>query len=237
MAWGSLGFSEHGRAVASRPGALGVWLPGLALVCATSALADTAAGAPRIRFSSPDGSAVLHAGETVQVSWDRLGDSVEEAELLLVLDEGTGFRVRLTSDFEPARESSTWVVPNLPALSARIRLRVGIDGREVETEPSEPFRIEGTAEKTPAALRFSSGEWWLGTGSFTPHPQPRRHPWAALARDDGRQPDAVLGDCPPAAATAVAASLRSPGAIEDDLRRRASAPLLPRTPRFVPQRD
>lgn len=135
---------------------------GMMMVLVVAMIAIPAAASPAIRFVSPGRGETLHAGQPVEIRWTRLGSSVEEAELLLTIDDQAGFQLRLTPQFQPDRETWTWVVPNLPTRAARIRIRVGIDGREIESRPSAPFGIDATPEAPLPGVHFDQGEWWLG---------------------------------------------------------------------------
>jgi hypothetical protein len=52
-------------------------------------------------------------------------------------------------------------VPNLPAQTARLRLRFGSQGREVECEPSSPFAITSDRNASLADVSWRDGEQWL----------------------------------------------------------------------------
>ncbi len=110
----------------------------------------------------------LAAGSTAIVRWSDLPAEVEEFELLLSLDGGHSYGVRLTPRLDPATRELSWVVPNLPADDARLRLRVGIGGSEIESAASAPFRILGCQRAPAATLRFAAGEWWTAALAAPP---------------------------------------------------------------------
>jgi hypothetical protein len=112
------------------------------------------------RIDRPAAGEVVYAGDLVEVRWTALPDTVNECELLLSLDGGREFSVRLTPQLGRTTRELSWRVPNLPALRARLRLRVGIDGQEIESSASSGFTIVGASGSLLAPLRFAHGEWW-----------------------------------------------------------------------------
>ncbi len=110
----------------------------------------------------------LAAGSTATVRWTELPAKVEEFEILLSLDGGRSYGVRLTPRLDPATRELSWEVPNLPADDARLRLRIGVGGREIESTVSAPFVILGSPKAPAATLRFAEGEWW--TAALTAPP-------------------------------------------------------------------
>jgi hypothetical protein len=116
---------------------------------------------PGGRILAPARGAVVNAGELVEVRWTDLDRDVEEFELLLSLDDGRHFSLRLTVMLDPRLRAYAWRVPNLPAEAARLRVRAGRRGREVEAEVGESFRIVGARETVFARPTFHDGELWL----------------------------------------------------------------------------
>jgi hypothetical protein len=124
-----------------------------------------ATGAPGA-FRSPEPGARLMVGATARVLWDAppraAGDA--EAELVLSLDGGRTFPIRLTRDFAPDESAVLWRVPSLPTRAARIALRVGDDGGPEEERiliVSAEFEI-ASDDGAPSALEplFPvRGEW------------------------------------------------------------------------------
>lgn len=120
------------------------------------------AEAPRPSVHLDDGGGSLFAGQRVIVTWDGLPADVREVELLLSLDGGRRFPIRLTESFDPAPGTFAWLVPCLPATGARLRLRYGRAGREEEdAEPSAPFGIFVPPSSPAARLERREGEWWV----------------------------------------------------------------------------
>ncbi len=120
------------------------------------------------RILAPAAGERLAAGSTVTVRWTELPAKVEEFEILLSLDGGRSYGVRLTPRLDPATRELSWEVPNLPADDARIRLRVGVGGREIESTVSAPFVILGSPKAPAATLRFADGEWWTAALAAPP---------------------------------------------------------------------
>jgi hypothetical protein len=145
------------------------FLAGLA-GCALLVVAGTAAAGPG-RITAPGSGDTLTSGELVVVRWEALPAGVDEFELLLVVDDASGSQVRLSSQLAATRSSFLWRVPNLPGERARLLLRYGLDGREVEAEPGPPFAIRCSLEQPLEAVGFQAGEWWLAReigGSWLP---------------------------------------------------------------------
>jgi len=124
------------------------------LFCGLASRADG-----QVRVSAPTfGEA--RAGELAETEWTGLPGGVDELELLLTV-EGREAPLRLTPRLLPQPGLLVWRVPNIPSRRARIRLRFGLDGQEVESATSAEFEILPSGSKTPAALAFRDGEWWV----------------------------------------------------------------------------
>jgi hypothetical protein len=111
-------------------------------------------------FREPAAGARLEPGTVVGVAWTpgEIGArDFDEMELVLSLDGGRSFPLRLTRDISPDAESVRWRVPRLPSAHARLALRVG---RE-EREESETVRLVG-------------GEFTILEGSHDPLEELRR---------------------------------------------------------------
>lgn len=111
------------------------------------------------RILAPRSETVL-AGTTTEIRWTSLPEDIDEFELLLSLDDGRSFTVRLTPQLDPGVGTYVWRVPNLPASRARLRLRVGRDGREVEGPPGNAFAIARDSRLPGSGLEHRAGEWW-----------------------------------------------------------------------------
>lgn len=112
----------------------------------------------------------VESGSTVGVSWNLDGEAggFDEMELLLSLDGGRSFPLRVTRRIDPRVRGILWTVPSLPTANARLALRAGEDGPPEEervvsvsadfsivSPPGTPlegiFRVDGE-ERTRDAL-------------------------------------------------------------------------------------
>jgi len=117
-----------------------------------------------VEFVRPAAGTTLAAGDEIEVRWSGAPGEAAEMELLLSLDGGQSFPVRLTRDLPGDATTYLWRVPGLPAEAAQLALRVNAGGREIVVGRSAPFGIAAAGE--PAAfsgsLRSIRGElWWL----------------------------------------------------------------------------
>lgn len=103
--------------------------------------------------------ASVRAGGVAKIEWTGLPRGVEELELLLTVD-GRDLPVRVTPQLAAGAGVFVWRVPNLPFHHARMRLRFGLDGEEIESSPSPAFEIVRAESEPPAVLAFREGEWW-----------------------------------------------------------------------------
>ncbi len=152
----------------------------------------------------------LRAGEIVEIRWEKPPRDIEEMELLLSIDDGRHFTLRISPEIDPGSRRFRWRVPNLATETARIAMRVGREVRhdrgtppdrkgviagvpgshhatasrhdETLLAPSEPFRLIADPEAPPARFALREGWTWVGDTSEPALP-------AATAL---RQPDASL---------------------------------------------
>jgi hypothetical protein len=116
------------------------------------------------RFLSPERGATLTGGSLVEARWSfaaPAGDA-DEAELVLSLDGGRTFPVRVSAELSPDARSYRWRVPSLSSATARLALRVGADhekGRESIVAVSAQFTI-AAAGPEPESLVRGASEWW-----------------------------------------------------------------------------
>jgi len=186
---------------------------GLSLAIATPALARP------FHILEPGLGAVLHSGDLVEVRWDSVPSGVEEMELLLSLDDGRHFAVRVTAELEAAKLSYSWRVPGFASRGVRLAMRMRLDDREVFGGASASFSIAARAgaEARPWSLRRSGGELWAVDGGcevrsddaglrepagFRPWlADPSFAPWVVgVATIDGRSSEGLpltLGDARP----------------------------------------
>ncbi|HTS03720.1 MAG TPA: hypothetical protein VMN04_14460 [Thermoanaerobaculia bacterium] len=123
------------------------------------AFARPASGAPVV--TAPAAGEVLRAGQLVEVSWRGVPAGTEELEILLSLDDGETFPVRLTEKLDGDEKSILWRVPNLAAGRARLLIRYESDGAETPGEKGPAFRIEGDPALRLDSPRRRAGELWL----------------------------------------------------------------------------
>jgi hypothetical protein len=145
-------------------------------------------------LSIASGTSLLEPGSSVLVSWPAGtgGGAFDEMELVLSLDGGRSFPVRVTRRIAPADGgvSWMWIVPSLPAAHARLALRAGVDERdEAETVVglTEDFAIAAPVEGGFEEL-FRVGEEER-TRDALEEPPPPRLPESAL----GGVPELVAG--------------------------------------------
>ena len=102
-----------------------------------------------------------------RIEWTGLPEESDELELLLSV-EGRDGAVRVTPQLAARTGVLLWRVPNLPSTRARLTLRYGLEGREVESSPSAEFRILRSDVAPLAAIVYRDGEWWAQERSPSP---------------------------------------------------------------------
>ncbi len=110
----------------------------------------------------PAAARALHPGEMVELRWRGVPREAEEMELLLSLDGGRSFVVRVTPDLDGDRGAFSWRVPPFPSVQARLAMRINLAGREVVAAQSAPFRIAADRRAAPWTVRSRGGDLWLG---------------------------------------------------------------------------
>lgn len=141
-----------------------------ALLATIALVAPRAARADARLASLP---AEMRSGETVTLAWSGAADA-EEAELLLSLDDGRHWTVRVSPEMDARAQRFVWHVPDLGTASARIGLRVGSKGNERMVAMTAPFCIVAAHRNDPATMGRSTpmvveGTLWSG---FAPAPGP-----------------------------------------------------------------
>lgn len=124
---------------------------------------------------------VYDPGQRLEVVVPRhLLAGADEFELLL---QAPGLKVkvvRLTPSLLAANPVVTVEVPHLPAVQARLLLRVGAAGREWTAAASLPFFILPAPGKSLPTLVEKEGEWWLTASPTRENPFPSAVPgWQA----------------------------------------------------------
>jgi hypothetical protein len=172
-------------------------------------------------FLRPVAGDRLESGTVVELLWnlDGVSPDAQESELVLSLDGGRTFPVRLTADFEPATRKILWRVPALPTDQARLALRAGNDeepAQETLLLVSPAFVISGSSPDATLEELFAVGSEWRtrealeidpgrsrdtglhGVSSQQIHAGPGRDVTA-----HGGERSALLPECLPAAAAAA----------------------------------
>ena len=129
-------------------------------------LALTAAALAEDRqFTVPAAGDVVAAGAFVEVRWaatpDALGAS--EQELVLSLDGGLTFPIRVSPEMSARSTGFRWSVPDLPSAHARLAVRSGSgegSGDETLELLSGEFTIVSAATVDSSELVRGATEWW-----------------------------------------------------------------------------
>jgi hypothetical protein len=104
----------------------------------------------------------VHAGDVVEIRWDALPPGVDEMELVLSVDGGRHYPIRISAEMSGRETSFRWRVPNLGARVARLRLRAHHDFREVESGPGSEFEIVTDLTRSAELEQVHEGGWWEG---------------------------------------------------------------------------
>ncbi|MFI5180360.1 MAG: hypothetical protein ACHQPI_03105 [Thermoanaerobaculia bacterium] len=163
-----IGFGVFTRPPAPRSGFPVAALAALLLLGRFPAQAERDGG----RILSPGTGETVVAGQFVELVWSSFPDDVEEMEILLSIDGGRYFPLRLTPRIDPRTGSFGWVVPRVATRAARLRIRFGRDGRETEGEPGAPFSIWVSPFLRPSPYLRRDGEWWIAEGGCSVPPAP-----------------------------------------------------------------
>ncbi len=133
-------------------------------VWAAAWLVPVCAAAANGVVTAPDGG-IARTGELVALSWTVDPAEIanrDEMELVLSLDGGKTFPVRVSRRLEPGADGVLWRVPALPTEHALLALRAG-DGGESDGEElvavSEPFAIETSGPGAIERLYEVADEW------------------------------------------------------------------------------
>lgn len=105
-------------------------------------------------------------GEEILLRWSDLPPAVEEVEILLSIDGGRSFPIRVSPQLEVKESGFRWRVPEVGAGQAILRLRLGTRERELEGPVSRMFRISeapgASRDEGSEAYRFHEGYLWTG---------------------------------------------------------------------------
>jgi hypothetical protein len=201
-----------------------------ALALAQAPATALAASGPALAWPGPE----VAAGQVVELSWGELPAGIDELEILLSLDDGRSFPIRVTPELDAHERSFRWRVPNLPAGRARLRMRLGSERAEIEGGPGEPFRIVESAAPSASGPLFHEGGFWTGLDTCRPRAPDTFAPGARLQAADA---GGGIAETPPRYAVEPpapdAAAADPPGPRTDPPTPHAP---LTRAPEFVPQR-
>jgi hypothetical protein len=131
----------------------------VALGLAVAARPGAAAGAGAVSLDVP---AVVTAGQSVELRWSLLPADAEELEIVLSLDGGRTYPVRVSPELDAREGGYRWRVPDLPAAHARLMLRMGGEGGERVGALSRGFRIEHAEGVPRPGPGFLDGHFWTG---------------------------------------------------------------------------
>ncbi len=169
-----------------------------------------AAAAPT--FDRPSARERLEPGSTAVAAWTldpEVLRGLDEAELMLSLDGGATYPVRITARIPPEARSTEWRVPALPTEHARLALRAGLDeqaGAEELLFVSEPFVIASPGTRPREELFLVNEEWRTRealegapvrtpvSSCSSPGPEPELDPIDADAADDAGGDEALVAD-------------------------------------------
>jgi len=124
------------------------------------------AAASESRFLTPANGEVLASGVTHEARWLSVCPSsrdADEMEVLLSIDGGRTFPIRLTAELPLCASSFRWKVPAVSSDQARLAVRMGRDGHAESEEivfVSPPFRITTFAAGEDSELVGGPSEWW-----------------------------------------------------------------------------
>ncbi len=131
-------------------------------LCAALAalLALTAFASAEGRFEFPARGDVVAAGAAVEVRWTAPSEA-QEQELVLSLDGGRTFPIRITPEMSPRSGGFRWSVPDLPSAHARLAVRAGSgEGREDESLEAVSGEFTIASAGGSAELVCGATEWW-----------------------------------------------------------------------------
>lgn len=132
------------------------------LVAGLISLVHASLPARASNFTSPEARARLVAGTAVDVAWmpSRVPAAAEEMELVLSIDGGRTFPVRVTRELEARSTGVAWRVPNLPSAEVRLALRADLEGHEQILFLSPEFTILADPMARLDLLVAHEGELW-----------------------------------------------------------------------------
>ena len=124
------------------------------------------AAASESRFLAPAAGDVLASGVTHEVRWESPCLSERdggEKEVLLSVDGGRTFPIRVTAELPACAMSFRWKIPAVSSDDAQLAVRVGRDGHPESEEiafVSAPFRITAYTTAEDSELTEGTSERW-----------------------------------------------------------------------------
>jgi hypothetical protein len=115
----------------------------LLLIGALLLAGAVSAPAARAATFAPRLPEVVIPGQEIELRWSGLPSSVEEVEIVLSLDGGRTFPVRVSRELDARDQVHRWRVPRFESGTAMLRLRMGSRHHEVDGPTSALFRISG----------------------------------------------------------------------------------------------
>lgn len=223
----------------SGPGGRGVWggaAQSLALLLPSAAWASAGLAAA---LSGPAALEKISAGRVEIVSLEPAARGVEERELVLSLDGGKTFPLRLTGEIGPGDREAWWRVPALPTAHAVLALREGREGSEEEiVAVSAEFAILADPGLPAEEFCFRDGEWKTREADAGHPGLPA--PSMGEAGPDRCEPLDALSDAFEAPVRALSASPSAgddPAGSRDLATPAAGPPPVPSVPLFLPRRE
>jgi hypothetical protein len=219
----------------------------VAMPAGAAVMASPPPAAPAVRsllspilFSQPAEGSSLPEGATILIRWSGVPADAEEIELLLSVDGGRHFSLRLTDELDSSSGSFLWRVPGLSTDAASLALRMGVHGQEVMSAPGPLFRLSRGPSTPGVLLRWKAGEFWVDSRGCdetvlrsTRSPSGlSTHPERMTSVRDGC--DAI--DLPRSSARPMSVANDSPGCALRDADRPVSIGSPSRIPLSIPQR-
>jgi hypothetical protein len=100
---------------------------------------------------------VLHAGERFEIRWSGSGLSLDELEILLSIDGGRRFALRVSPELDARSGRYLWRAPDLSSANARLRIRFHRGGREIDGAMSAPFTLIARERKSGREAQSLAG--------------------------------------------------------------------------------
>ena len=145
----------------------------LRLLAAAAVLSAGAAHAATLAVDGAGAGGRLVAGTRAAARWSgAIGG--REAELLLSLDGGRAFPLRLTREGDPSSGSFSFRVPNFPTRKAAVALRSEENGFETIRAVSAEFAIEADPLARSERIVPFGGDLALGEAAHGAHGSPLR---------------------------------------------------------------